>query len=272
MNQKLRIQVIGAHPDDCEFHFGGTAAKYLALGHTVRFVSATNGSAGHHLYQSREQIAAVRLKETAAVSALTGVEYEVLTSDDGCLTADLQTRDNIIRVIRKFQPDIIFTHRVNDYHTDHRNTAQLVQDASYLLGVPMVCPDVPCLRGMPVILSFFDGFTKPVPFQTDVAVDITDTIEQKVRMLHCHVSQMYEWLPWVEGQSEPIPTAEEDRLSWLAKKVQGRDARAAEFCREQLRQRYGAEHGGKARYAEAFEANQYGSPLNHENSTVLFPF
>lgn len=272
MNQKLKILAIGAHPDDCEFHFGGTAAKYLTFGHTVRFVSATNGSAGHHLYQSRGQIAAVRLKETAAVSALTGVEYEVLSSDDGCLTADLQTRDNMIRVIRKFQPDMIFTHRTNDYHTDHRNTAQLVQDASYLLGVPMVCPDVPCLRSMPVILSFFDHFTKPVPFHPDVAVDITDTIGQKVKMLHCHVSQMYEWLPWVDGESEPVPAAEQDRLAWLAKKVQSRDATAAERCKEQLLLRYGAEYGGKVRYAEAFEVSEYGALLNHNNITSLFPF
>ena len=46
-NKKLRVLVIGAHPDDCELLTGGTASKYTALGHTVRYVSATNGDTGH---------------------------------------------------------------------------------------------------------------------------------------------------------------------------------------------------------------------------------
>ena len=58
----MRIICIGAHPDDCEIGFGGTAAKAAALGHAVKFLSVTNGAAGHHIH-SREETAARRRRE-----------------------------------------------------------------------------------------------------------------------------------------------------------------------------------------------------------------
>ena len=271
MNKKLRIMAIGAHPDDCEYCFGGTAAKYLALGHAVCFVSATNGNAGHQTL-GRAELAAVRAGETRAVSALTGVLYEVLDHDDGSLTADLATRDDLIAVIRRFQPDMIFTHRTNDYHTDHRHTGLLVQDASFLLSVPLVCPAVPCLRNMPVILSFGDNFRKPVAFEADVAVDIDDAIEQKVRMLDCHKSQFYDWLPWVEHETGQLPDTADQRFAWLKKKMQDKDAAVADRFRDQLRRLYGADRGNAVRYAEVFEISEYGQALPEEKIEIFFPF
>jgi N-acetylglucosamine malate deacetylase 1 len=268
---KLRIMAVGAHPDDCEYHFGGTAAKYLMHGHVVRFVSVTNGNAGHQTL-GRKELAAIRAGETRNVNALTGVEYEVLDNDDGNLIADLRTRDELIAVIRQFKPDMVFTHRTNDYHTDHRHTGLLVQDASFLLGVPLVCPEVPCLRSMPVIMSFYDNFKKPVEFHTDVAVDIDDSIIQKVRMLDCHRSQFYDWLPWVELELDQLPETHEARFSWLEKKIRSRDANVAQFCREQLKQRYGATAGAAVSCAEAYEVSEYGAPLPDDKIPYYFPF
>ena len=268
-SKKLRILAIGAHPDDCEYHFGGTAALYLRLGHTVRFVSVTNGNAGHQT-MGREELAAVRLGETRRVSELFGVEYEVLGHDDGSLTDGIATRDELIALIRRFRPDAVFTHRSNDYHTDHRHTALLVQDASFLLGVPLVCPQTPCLRYTPAILSFFDTFNKPVEFHADVAVDIDRAEEDKVKMLDCHRSQFYDWLPWV-GQ-EDCPADKGEQLRCLSMRTAERDGVCAGRCRATLAARYGAARGQAVRCAEAFEASEYGAPLTEDTVRLLFPF
>ena len=124
-----------------------------------------------------------------------------MDNPDGQLVPGLEERDKLMRLIRKFRPDLILTHRPNDYHPDHRYTSQLVQDSSFLVGVPNICPETPRLENMPVIAYFSDDFQKPLPFKSDVAVDIDSVMDIKVRMLDCHVSQVYEWLPWI-GQHD----------------------------------------------------------------------
>lgn len=269
--RQLRVLAIGAHPDDCEYHFGGTAAKYRSLGHAVKFVSATNGNAGHQA-MGRQELAARRAGETAMVSNLTGIEYEILPNDDAALTPSLEAREQVLSVIRRFQPDLVFTHRTCDYHADHRATGLLVQDASFLLGVPAACPSVPCLRHMPVILCFYDSFTRPVGFHTDVAVDIDGTLEDKVRMLDCHRSQFYEWLPWVEHEEDQLPGTDEDRFRWLEQKIARKDAEVARRCRDMILSRYGAPRGRAIRHAEAYEVSEYGEQMTEEMEKVLFPF
>jgi N-acetylglucosamine malate deacetylase 1 len=269
--RQLRVLAIGAHPDDCEYYFGGTAAKYRALGHAVKFVSMTNGNAGHQTL-GRLELAARRAGEAAKVNGLTGIEYEILANDDAALTTSLTVRAQVISVIRSFRPDLVFTHRPFDYHADHRATGLLVQDASFLLGVPAVCPQVPCLRHTPVILSFHDSFTRPVEFRADVVVDIDGTLEDKVRMLDCHKSQFYEWLPWVDREEDQVPETVEDRLHWLEQKIKCKDAEVVRRCRDLLLERYGAQRGRAVRHAEAFEVSEYGAQMTEEMEKELFPF
>ena len=87
----LRILVIGAHPDDCEIKAGGVTALYRAAGHHVKFVSVTNGEAGHQFRQPAE-LAALRRTETESVAKLMGIEYEVLNNRDGRLQPTLEAR------------------------------------------------------------------------------------------------------------------------------------------------------------------------------------
>ncbi|HEX5322308.1 MAG TPA: PIG-L family deacetylase, partial [Capsulimonadaceae bacterium] len=161
MRESIRtLLIIGAHPDDCEARAGGLAAKYRKLGQAVKFVSVTNGDAGHHQMGGSE-LAARRLREARRVAEEFGIEYDIWDIPDGRLIADLATRDRVIREIRAFRPDLVITHRPNDYHPDHRATGTLVMDASYLIRVPNICPDIPDLRHTPVILYLQDFFTKP---------------------------------------------------------------------------------------------------------------
>ncbi len=289
MNQKLRVMVIGAHPDDCDFECGGLALKYIEAGHSVKFLSMCDGSGGHQSMAPAE-IAARRKGETQDVAKYAGLEYEVWDVPDCELVADLETRKRLVRCIRRFAPDLIITCRSNDYHADHRNCGVLVQDASYLLIVPHFCPDVPAMKEMPVIMHYYDRFQNP-PFQADVVISTDDVYDRKVEMLSCHVSQVFEWLPYTYGTLDQVPEGRAERLEWLRepKVPEIVDERvlsmkkgnpSGEFSnaittvkyRQKLVERYGEEKGRKVRLSEALALCEYGKPLTEENMKKYFPF
>jgi len=140
---RRRFLIFGAHPDDCDILFGGTALKLIPRGAEVFFVSLTNGNAGHQT-MPREALAERRLGETRSSGKVAGLaEYRVLSHDDGTLMPTLENRLEMIRIIREINPDAVFTHRLCDYHPDHRAASQLMNDASFLAAVPLVCPDLP---------------------------------------------------------------------------------------------------------------------------------
>lgn len=268
---KLRILIVGAHPDDPDYSAGGTAALYAQQGHVVKMVSLTNGDAGHH-EEGGAPLAWRRRKEAAAAGAAVGAAYITLDIHDGALLPTLENRNQVIALIREFQPDLITVHRPNDYHPDHRYASQLVQDASYMVTVPNVVSHVPHLRTMPVIVHSWDHFQKPYPFQPDVVIAIDDVVDQKIDALHCHTSQMYEWLPYNGRYLEEVPDDLNRRRTWLRERHEDRLRRQADLYREQLIARYGEKQGHAVHYAESFEACEYGTPLTAENRDRLFPF
>lgn len=269
--EPLRILIIGAHPDDGDIKTGGTAAKWCALGHVVQFVSLTDGQAGHHL-EHGPPLARRRRKEAQTAAASIGATYDVLDIPDGTLDDRLQNRHRVIRLVREFRPDLVITHRSTDYHPDHRFAGLLVQDASYLLTVPPICPESPHLASMPVILYFSDAFKKPCRFEPHVIVDIEPEFDRLIGMLHCHQSQFYEWLPYNAGYLGQVPAGEAERRAWLAERVTSRIRPLADRYRERVVRIYGKEAGGRIHLVEAFEVSEYGAPLDPENWTRLFPF
>ncbi len=290
MSRQLRVMVVGAHPDDCDFSYGGIANLYAALGHKVKFLSLCNGCYGHHVMSPKET-AARRYLETQEAAKVADIEYDVWDVDDCELLATLENRKRLVRDIRAFQPDLLFSHRPNDYHADHRNAAVLVQDASYLLIVPGYCPEAPAMRVMPTILYCWDRFREP-PFQADVVVDIDSVIDKKYAMMDCHESQVYEWLPYSHCQEHLVPQDKDKRLDWLhgdridrealpddaavlaataLDYSEWKEAKLASLYREQLVARYGA-RGRRVHFAEVFGGCEYGKPLTQESIRELFPF
>jgi LmbE family N-acetylglucosaminyl deacetylase len=263
---RLNVIAFGAHPDDCDQRAGGTAAKYAALGHRVRFVAVTNGDAGHQT-EGGGALAARRRLEAQEAGRRIGIEYVVLDNHDGELLPTLDVRLQIIRQIRQWNADLVLAPRPNDYHPDHRYTGVLVQDAAYMVVVPNVASDTPPLRRNPVFMYFEDGFQKPQPFRPDVAVSIDDVIEKKIDMLDAHVSQFYEWLPWVDGTLDSVPKDAAARRRWLRETRAGRPTAAVQAT---LAKWYGA--GTAVRYAEAFEICEYGARPDEARIRVLFPF
>jgi LmbE family N-acetylglucosaminyl deacetylase len=264
----VNVLVFGAHPDDPDFKAGGVAFLYSRAGHRVKFVSLTNGDAGHHEIGGVE-LARRRYAETQAVARVLGLaEYQVLDNHDGELEPTLPNRRQVIRIIREFEPDLILCPRPNDYHPDHRYASQLVQDAAYMVTVPNIVALTGHLRRNPVIAYVGDNFQKPYPFSPDVAIDVGEAMAAKLDALHCHTSQMYEWLPYNAMREDEVPAGETERRVWLEQRYEARMAETADAYRELLVTRYGPERGANVRYAEAFEGCEYGSPFD----PGLFPF
>lgn len=267
---KRTVMVIGAHPDDCEIQTGGFALKCVQMGYRVIFMSATNGETGHHEL-SREDTARIRKGEFEKSCSLGGIECIVTDIPSNKITPDIMTREMFVSIIRRCKPDIIITHRLNDYHPDHRITAQLVQDSSYAIKVPKVCPDVEPLRYSPVILYMSDQFKRPYEFAPHIALDIDDVLEKKMQMLACHESQVFEWLPWVDGELDQVPADKEQRYEWMKKNRSERDKKNADRFRSLLCKRYGEEKGRQIVYAEAFEICEYGKQISVEDLEKIFP-
>jgi len=265
---KLRVIAFGAHPDDCDIKFGGTAAKLAKAGHAVKFVSVTNGNVGHQVLKPPE-LAKRRAAEAKESARRLGIgEYEVLNNNDGELLPTLAARMQVIRAIRTWNADIVIAPRPNDYHPDHRYTGVLVQDAAYMVVVPNLVPEAPALRKNPIFLYYQDGFQRPNPFRPDLVVAIDDIFDTKINALDAHVSQFYEWLPWVDGQLADVPKDAAERKIWLAKRRSDTPNPAVMAV---LEKRYGAEAARQIRHAEAFELCEYGRRPTIEELQAMFP-
>lgn len=265
--QALNIIVLGAHPDDCEGDAGGLAALYAKMGHNVKFVSLTNGDAGHYA-MGGGVLAKVRMAEAEEAGKRLGVkEYVVMDNHDGELMPTLENRLKVIREIRKWDADVVIGPRPNDYHPDHRYTAILMQDAAFMVVVPNIAPDVPALKKNPVFLYAADRFQKPNPFEADVAIDIDEVFEQKIAGMAAHDSQHFDWLPWLAGTLDQVPEDEAEKLASLAKR---RPSRPGPSTRESLIKWYG-EKGKTVQHAEGFEICEYGKQPSEKEIRRLFP-
>lgn len=263
MLKQKRYLVFGAHPDDADLMFGGTACQLTAAGHKVKFVSAVNGDCGHFSLEPAE-LAKRRYQETQESAKIAGLsEYQVLANHDCTLEASLENRRTIVKIIREFQPDVVISHRTSDYHADHRATAQLVQDASFLVTVPHYCPEIPVPENWPTFAYSWDHFQTPAPFRADATVVIDDVLEQKLAMINCHSSQFYEWLPWIKGYKDfNIQNLNEaEKRHWLMENW---------ICRNLKQKDLYLPDNPKAAYVESFEQSEYGNLLSQEAFSRLF--
>jgi LmbE family N-acetylglucosaminyl deacetylase len=270
MTKQPRLLVLGAHPDDAEFHAGGLITIYRRLGRTVKIVSVTNGAAGHHVRAPSELIA-VRRAETQDVARRTGVEYDIWEFPDGELQPTLEVRRRIISEIRTFAPDLVLTHRTCDYHPDHRAVGLAVQDASYMVTVPHIVPAAPALRSDPVVAYMNDLFQKPCPLEAHIALDITPLVDEIVTLLACHRSQVFEWLPYNQRVEDQMPAGEADRFAWLRNWFLLRASAVAERSRPALVASYGAARGAGITAAEVYEISEYAAALDPAQRDWLFP-
>lgn len=269
----LRIIAFGAHPDDAEFQLGGTAIKWARLGHKVKFVSVTNGDIGHW-NMAGGPLAQRRTAEVQEAARRLGIEVHVLDIHDGEIMPTLENRKTIARLIRDWQADLVFCHRPDDYHPDHRNCGLLVRDAAFMVTVPFYVPDTPPMKQNPVFFYFYDRFTRPYPFQGDVAVAIDDVLEDKVHALDALESQVYEGgaLGSEEFMREKAAGDPVARKKLLYELWSQRHTTVTDKYRDAVIDWYGEEQGRRIQHAEIFELCEYGRQPPRDELRAMFPF
>ncbi len=271
----LNVLCIGAHPDDCDGHMGGTAALMAKRGDRVKFVSVTDGSKGHfqpEYVANPDALARRRFAEATAAVNLIGGEFETMGVPDGEVYVNPANTEAMVRLIRNFGPpgqgpDLVLLNRNNDYHRDHRYTAQLVLDATYMLTVPPMYPDTRHLDRMPVFAYWQDEFTEGGNFQPDVIVNIESGIETMIDMICCHESQFFEWLPYNAQELDGFPKDAATRRELIASRYKKRSA-------ERVKRYAGVVdfQGGRApKYIEAFQISEYGRCPTDQEMCDLFP-
>jgi LmbE family N-acetylglucosaminyl deacetylase len=193
-----RVLVVSAHPDDPDFGAGGTIAKLAKAGSNVTYAIVTDGSqGGEDPKQKDSELVAIRQKEQKAAARVLGVKkVEFLGYKDGHLAPDLKLRHDIVRMIRKYKPELVITHlpgRVLDApmggsHPDHLAVGEATMAAVY--------PDSRNPRAFRSLLK--EGYQPHevkevwIPFWTsgDHLVDISSTLDLKIAALKKHASQV----------------------------------------------------------------------------------
>jgi len=266
----LRVIAFGAHPDDAEQKFAGTAALMAAQGHKVKLVALTNGDVGHFA-QAGGPLAQRRKAEVEACHKKLGVETDVLDIHDGELMPDLETRKKVANLIREWQADIVLSHRPWDYHPDHRAVGKLAEDAAVVVAAPFFAPYTPATKRNPIFLFYSDGFQKPYPFDPIIAVGFDDVAQKKWDCIGDMPSQFADADSWQARYRGNTPADPAARAAYILNAVKQRSADVADQYRPLLVKLYGEQKGRAVKYAEAFELNQYGSPATADELKQLFP-
>jgi LmbE family N-acetylglucosaminyl deacetylase len=176
--------IVGAHHDDNDLA-GGTLAHYRRAGWKIVSVVVTDGRYIDDVV-STDHIA-IREKESLAAAELLGMSCEFLRIPEGTFTSDGAARHALLHQIRRHRPKLLITHPRTDYHRDHEQVSHCVQEAVGQCWNPCVDCDglAPCERPY---LYWRDSFYVP-QLEPDEYVDVTDTMDIKLRMIQCHLSQ-----------------------------------------------------------------------------------
>lgn len=185
---KLDILVLAAHPDDAELCCGGTIAKHVKAGYKVGIVDLTRGELG------TRGTPEIRDKEAAEAAKILGLSIrENLKLEDGFFKNDREHQLAIIRVIRKYKPEIVLANAVYDRHPDHGRAASLEYDASFLAGLAKIQTlDDTGNEQQPWRPKVVYHYIQSIGIQPDFAVDITDFWEQKVASYMAFKSQVFD--------------------------------------------------------------------------------
>ena len=130
---KLDILAIGAHPDDVELGCSGTLAKEIHLGKSVGILDLTRGELG------TRGSADIRDKESLAAAKILNVKVrENLSFADGFFVNDKSHQIEIIKMIRKYRPEVVFCNAIDDRHIDHPKASELVSSSCFLSGLSKI--------------------------------------------------------------------------------------------------------------------------------------
>ena len=208
---KVDFLAIGAHPDDVELGCGGTLAKLINDGKTVAIVDLTQGELG------TRGTNLTRAEEAANASKILGISArENLKLKDGFLNNTEEYQMEVVKMIRKYQPEIVLANAIDDRHPDHAKAAKLVSDACFLAGLIKIDTN---LNGetqkawRPKQIFNYIQWKNVTP---DFVIDISDFMEKKIEACLAYKTQFYD-----PNSKEPMtPIATKDFLESLTYRAQ----------------------------------------------------
>ncbi|GGI57686.1 bacillithiol biosynthesis deacetylase BshB1 [Winogradskyella haliclonae] len=183
---KLDILAIGAHPDDVELGCGGTVAKEVANGKKVGILDLTRGELG------TRGTAETRDQEAADAAQILGVAVrENVAFADGFFVNDKAHQLEVIKMIRKYQPEIVLCNAIDDRHIDHRKGSQLVSNACFLSGLIKIETEINGKSQSSWRPKAVYHYIQWKDLKPDVVVDITGFMEQKMASVFAYKTQFY---------------------------------------------------------------------------------
>lgn len=208
---KTDVLAIGAHPDDVELGCGGTLAKLIHSGKKVAIVDLTRGELG------TRGTAETRAEEAQKASEILGIESrENLNMKDGFLTNAEDLQLQLVKVIRKYRPELVFCNAIEDRHPDHAKAAKLVSDACFLSGLVKIETELegtPQQHWRPKHIFHYIQWKNLTP---DFVVDITGFMDKKIVACMAYKTQFYD-----PASTEPMtPIATKDFLESLTYRAQ----------------------------------------------------
>ena len=208
---KVDILAIGAHPDDVELGCGGTLAKMISEGKKAAIVDLTQGELG------TRGTNVTRAQEAASASEILGISArENLKMKDGFILNSEEYQMQIVKMIRKYQPEIVLANAVDDRHPDHAKAAKLVSDACFLSGLVKIETELDGenqKQWRPKQVFHYIQWKHITP---DFVIDISDFMEKKIEACLAYKTQFYD-----PDSKEPMtPIATKDFLESLTYRAQ----------------------------------------------------
>ena len=208
---KVDILAIGAHPDDVELGCGGTLAKLISEGKTVAVVDLTQGELG------TRGTNVTRAEEAAESTRIMGyVNRENLKMRDGFLVNSEDYQMQIVKMIRKYQPDMVFANSIDDRHPDHAKASKLVSDACFLSGLVKIETSLDNESQKPWRPKHIFNYIQWKHITPAFVVDVSDFMEKKIEACLAYKTQFYD-----PNSTEPMtPIASKDFLESLTYRAQ----------------------------------------------------
>lgn len=184
---KLDILAFGAHPDDVELGCSGTLAKEVSLGKKVGIIDLTRGELGTR--GTKE----IRDKEASDAAAILGVQVrENLNFRDGFFVNDESHQLEIIKIIRKYQPDIVLCNALEDRHIDHGKGSKLVSDACFLSGLVKIETEIDGKLQKAWRPKSVYHYIQWKNLEPDFVVDVTGFMDLKMQSVMAYSSQFFD--------------------------------------------------------------------------------
>lgn len=196
---KLDILFFGAHPDDVELGCGGTVAKEVSLGKNVGIVDLTRGELG------TRGTAEIRDVEAKNAAAILGVSIrENLRMRDGFFVNDETHQMEVIKMIRKYRPEIVICNAIDDRHIDHGKGSRLVSDSCFLSGLIKIETEIDGISQAAWRPKVVYHYIQWKDLKPDFVVDVSGFMDKKVASLMEYKSQFYD--PNSNEPTTPIAT------------------------------------------------------------------